>query len=90
MACRQFVATADRFWQTGWLRLNYVARVNCFDYKDKDPSLPRWQRRSRAAARLAVSYDSVPDILGPGMTKLLMLWLGVPLRIIGDVSRRHA
>ncbi len=44
----------------------------------------------RAAARLAASYDAIADILGPGMTKPLMLWFGVPLRIIRDLSRREA
>jgi len=62
-------------------------RVDC---RDDDSRLSRWQRRSRAAARLAESYQSVAAALGPGLTMLLMLWFRIPIRVIASATRKRS
>jgi glycosyltransferase involved in cell wall biosynthesis len=83
------VAKAARFSQTGWLRLHYAALLVRVDCRDEDSQLPRWQRRSRAAARLAESYQSVAAAIGPRLTMLLMLWFRIPIRVIASTMRKR-
>lgn len=76
------VAKAGRFCQNDLLRLNYIALLHRLDCRDGDPSLPRWQRRSRVAARLAESFRDVAAAVGRNTALLLMLWFRVPLGVI--------
>jgi glycosyltransferase involved in cell wall biosynthesis len=83
------IANAKRFCRTGWLQLHYAALLIRVDCKDADQRLPRWQRRSRVARRLAESHESVAAALGPMLILLLMLWCRVPIGVIlGAVRKR--
>jgi glycosyltransferase involved in cell wall biosynthesis len=83
------IANAERFCGRGWLRLYYAALLTRVDQRDGDPRLPRWRRRSRAASRLAESYESVTAALGSGLTILLMLWFRVPIGVIASAVRKR-
>ncbi len=83
------IAKAERFSRTGWLRLHYAALLIRVDRRDGDPRLPRWRRRSRAASRLAESYESVAATLGSGLTILLMLWFRIPIGVIANAVRKR-
>ncbi len=74
------VAEADRFAPNIWLKLNLVALLVRLDHADHDPALPRWQRRSRLARRIAEDPDGLAGVLGPWLARFLKLWSGVPLR----------
>ena len=75
------VAQAARFAPNVWLKLNLVALLIRLDCGDADPSLPRWQRRSRLARRLAHHGEDFPSVMGLWLTRLLKLWSGVPFRL---------
>ena len=70
------VVAADRFAPNIWLRLNLVALLIRLDRPDPDPSLPRWQRRSRLARRMVESGDTLRSTLGPWLDGFLRLWSG--------------
>ncbi len=89
LAVDHFVAQAERFSGKGWYRFYYAALLIRVDCKDGDQRLPRWQRRSRVARRLAESHKSVAAALGPALTVLLMLWFRVPIGIIVSAVRRR-
>lgn len=84
------VAKAERFCRGFWLRLNYLALLTRLDCRDPDPALPRWQQRSRVAARLVDSYDAVVAALGPKLATALMLWFRVPLSEIERAKTKYA
>jgi hypothetical protein len=84
------VAKAERFCQNTLLRLNFAALLVRLDCRNEDSRLPPWQQRSRAAARLAESYQGVAAAIGPKMAKLLMLWFRVPLRVIASAARKQS
>jgi glycosyltransferase involved in cell wall biosynthesis len=88
LAVDHLIAKAGRFCQTRLLRLDYALLLIRLDRRDLDPRLPRWQRRSRAASRLAQSYGSVAAALGPGLTIALMLWFRIPIGIIASAVRK--
>lgn len=83
------IAKAERFCRSGWLRLHYAALLIRIDQRDGDSRLPRWQRRSRTARRLAESYESVAAALGAGLTILLMCWFRIPIGVIATAVRKH-
>lgn len=83
------VAKAERFCRTGWLRLHYAALLIRVDRRDGDPRLPRWQRRSRTASRLAQSYETVAAALGPKLTLALMCWFRIPIGVIASALRKR-
>jgi glycosyltransferase involved in cell wall biosynthesis len=83
------IAKAERFCRGGWLRLRYAALLIRVDKRDNDPRLPRWQRRSRTARRLAESYEGVAAVLGTPLTILLMCWFRVPIGAIAVAVREH-
>ena len=72
------VAEAARFAPNIWLKLNLVALLIRLDHCDPAPGLPRWQRRSRLARRLAEAQGVLAATLGPWLTRALKLWSGVP------------
>ncbi len=76
----QLVAQAARFAPNIWLKLNLVALLILLDKGEHDPRLPRWQRRSRLARRLA-GQGAFAATMGPWLTGFLKLWSGVPLRL---------
>ena len=77
----QLVAEAARFAPNIWLKLNLVALLILLDQGERDPALPRWQRRSRLARRLADSGEGFAATMGPWLTRALKLWSGVPIRL---------
>ncbi len=76
----QLVAQAARFAPNIWLKLNLVALLILLDKGEHDPRLPRWQRRSRLARRVA-GQGAFAATMGPWLTGFLKLWSGVPLRL---------
>jgi glycosyltransferase involved in cell wall biosynthesis len=83
------IAKVERFCRTRWLRFHYAALLIRVDQRDGDPQLPRWQRRSRTARRLAESYESVAAVLGVGLTILLMCWFRIPIGVIASAVRKQ-
>ncbi|MFZ0559338.1 MAG: glycosyltransferase family 2 protein [Methylovirgula sp.] len=83
------IAKVERFCRTRWLRFHYAALLIRVDQRDGDPRLPRWQRRSRTARRLAESYQSVAAVLGVGLTILLMCWFRIPIGVIASAVRKQ-
>ena len=77
----QLVARAGRFAPNIWLRLNLMALLILLDKGERDPSLPRWGRRSRLARRLADGEGDFGATMGPWLTRFLKLWSGVPFRL---------
>jgi glycosyltransferase involved in cell wall biosynthesis len=77
------VANVERFAPTSGLRTNFVRLLRSLDYRDDTPGLPRWQRRSTAAAALVRHYDAVSRAFGSRTIKLIMLVVfGVPLSVL--------
>ena len=74
------VAKAERFAPNIWLKLNLVALLIRLDRAERDPKLPRWQRRSRLARCLVEHGASLADTLGQPLAVFLKMWSGVPLR----------
>ncbi len=72
------VARAARFAPNIWLKLNLLALLVRLDHGEADPALPRWQRRSRLARRLADGSGELAATLGPWLTRAVKLWSGVP------------
>ena len=76
----QLVAEPERFAPNIWLKLNLIALLVRLDRGERDPALPRWQRRSRLARCLVENGDALAAHLGRPLTLLLKLWSGVPVR----------
>jgi glycosyltransferase involved in cell wall biosynthesis len=76
------IAKADRFVMNYVLTLNFLVILKRLDFGSSDPELPRWARRSRVARQLVEHFQTIAPILGRLETKLLMVFVGVPWRVI--------
>jgi hypothetical protein len=82
MLIDHLAANAKLFAQNEALQWNFLVLLYRLDVPDPREELPRWAQKSRLAQQLVVHYANLAPLLGSLRLKLLMLWLGVPLRHI--------
>jgi glycosyltransferase involved in cell wall biosynthesis len=70
---------AARFAPNGLLRANLAALLFRLDRRDRNPALPRWARRSRAAQAIARHYDRFAATFGGWPARLLLMWFAKSL-----------
>jgi glycosyltransferase involved in cell wall biosynthesis len=82
MLIDHLAANAKLFAQNEALRWNFLVLLYRLDVPDPREELPRWAQKSRLAQQLVAHYVDLAPLLGSLRLKLLMLWLGVPLKLI--------
>jgi glycosyltransferase involved in cell wall biosynthesis len=84
------IAKIDRFYRLSRSPFDYVYALARLDRRDPNPNLPSWRQRSRAAGQLVDCSAEVAAAIGPWQTRALMLWFGVPLKLIVQTTHRSA
>jgi glycosyltransferase involved in cell wall biosynthesis len=77
------VERADRFVNHGWEPIDYARLLRRLDCFNPDPMATRpWARRSRLAWRLVEKFDLAAAVLGPWITRGLLLRCGAPFHLL--------
>jgi glycosyltransferase involved in cell wall biosynthesis len=71
---------AARFAPNGPLCANLAALLLRLDRRDRNPDLPRWARRSRAAQAIVRHYESFAATFGAWAARLILIWFAKSLR----------
>jgi glycosyltransferase involved in cell wall biosynthesis len=74
------VDRAAQFAPNTLLRLNLAALLFRLDRRDRNPVLPRWAQRSRAAQAIARHYETFAGTFGGWAARLLFVWFAKSLR----------
>lgn len=75
MLVDHLVANIARFAPAADQRVTYFRLLKCLDIQDDAPGLPRWARNSRAATALVRHFPAVAEIVGPTLTRLVMMFV---------------